>query len=866
MNTRPKILIVDDEPFNVDYLEQELEDLDYDTVSAANGQEALDQVQAEAPDLILLDIMMPVLDGFAVLARLKADKATRDIPVIIISAMNDLQSVVKGIKHGAEDYLPKPFDPVLLQARLSASLDKKRLRDQEVEYLRQVERLTDAAQALEASTLDLDRLSSVAQRADALGNLARVFQRMAREVYAREQRLRRQIEQLQLDMEEQQEAATETAAIYIPMDRRQALARGETLPDRTRGAALFADISGFTPLTEALARELGFERGAEELTRQLNQVYTALIDEVHRYGGSVVSFSGDAITCWFDIETFRGNVSEEEDASKTPHRGVSTTPSLQATACALAMQAAMQSFARLTTPAGAVIPLAIKVAVAAGPVRRLLVGDPRLQYLDVLAGQLMDELAAAEHQTGRGEVVVSAAVAAELQERLTVVADRRRGQGGEQFAVIGALAGDAAACPWPDLTPDAISEAQARPWLLPPIYEKVRSGKSDLLSELRPAAMLFLRFEGPDYDADDEAGDKLDAFIHWVERVVDRYDGMLVQLIVGDKGSYLYIAFGAPVAHYDDAARAVLAALELRSPPAALSFISVVSIGLAYGQVRAGAYGSPTQRAYGALGDKTNLAARLMMQAAAAGILCDEEIYQAAQAQINFEPLPPVVVKGKTQPVAVYRPLGKQTGAEAASASLVGRAVERALLIDRLSPAEQLTLKAASVVGPFFTAEVLRDVYPDEDDRPNLAAHLQALEDWDLILQRTAEPDWSYSFKDSLTHETAYNLMLFAQRRQLHRAVAEWYERAYAADLDPHFALLAHHWGKAEDPAKAIYYLEKAGEQARQQGNYQEALQYFNESLALEARASVLSDGYYTTGDPAQEKGAVVRPPDRSGS
>ncbi len=522
------------------------------------------------------------------------------------------------------------------------------------------------------------------------------------------------------------------------------------------------------------------------------------------------------------------------------------------------MQAAMQSLATLTTPAGAVIPLAIKVAVAAGPVRRLLVGDPRLQYMDVLAGQLMDELAAAEHLTGRGEVVVSAAVAAELQDRLTGVADRRRGPGGEQFAVIGALAGGAAACPWPDLAPDAISEAQAKPWLLPPIYEKVRSGKSDLLSELRPAAMLFVRFAGPDYDADDEAGDKLDAFIHWVERVVDHYDGILVQLIVGDKGSYLYIAFGVPVAHYDDAARAVSAALELRSPPTALSFIHAVSIGLAYGQVRAGAYGSPTQRAYGALGDKTNLAARLMMQAAAAGILCDEEIYQAAQAQINFEPLPPVVVKGKTQPVAVYRPLGKRTGAEAASASLVGRAVERALLIDRLSPAEQLTVKTASVVGPVFTAEVLRDVYPDEDDRPNLTANLQALEDWDLIVRRAvedprqgAEPDWTYCFKDSLTHETAYNLMLFAQRRQLHRAVAEWYERAYAADLDSHAALLAHHWSKAEDSAKAIYYLEKAGEQARQQGNYQEALQYYNESLALESRASVLSDGYYTTGDPA---------------
>jgi CheY-like chemotaxis protein len=83
---KPKILIVDDEPFNVDYLEQELEDLNCDAVAAINGQDALDKVESESPDLILLDIMMPVMDGFEVLTRLKADPSTRDIPVIVISA------------------------------------------------------------------------------------------------------------------------------------------------------------------------------------------------------------------------------------------------------------------------------------------------------------------------------------------------------------------------------------------------------------------------------------------------------------------------------------------------------------------------------------------------------------------------------------------------------------------------------------------------------------------------------------------------------------------------------------------------------------------------------------------------------------
>lgn len=158
------ILIVDDEPFNVDYLEQELEDLGHDTISAANGQEALAQVAAVSPDLVLLDIMMPIMDGFQVLERLKAGKVTRDIPVIVISAAHDVESVVRGIEQGAEDYLPKPFDPVLLQARINASLEKKRYRDQEIEYLRQVERLTDAASAVESGTFALENLGTVAAR------------------------------------------------------------------------------------------------------------------------------------------------------------------------------------------------------------------------------------------------------------------------------------------------------------------------------------------------------------------------------------------------------------------------------------------------------------------------------------------------------------------------------------------------------------------------------------------------------------------------------------------------------------------------------------------------------------------------------
>src|ERR671918_1052144 len=124
----------------------------------------------------------------------------------------------------------------------------------------------------------------------------------------------------------------ESLAAYIPTDRRFALARGMDLPDHTIGAALFADISGFTPLTEALVQALGPQRGAEELTLWLNQIYDALVTEIESYRGSIISFSGDAITCWFD------------------NANSSLPSALRATASALAIQHAMQQFAQVNIP------------------------------------------------------------------------------------------------------------------------------------------------------------------------------------------------------------------------------------------------------------------------------------------------------------------------------------------------------------------------------------------------------------------------------------------------------------------------------------------------------------------------------------
>lgn len=438
----------------------------------------------------------------------------------------------------------------------------------------------------------------------------------------------------------------ESLAAYIPIDRRQALVRGEDLPDRAPGAVLFADISGFTSLTDALVAALGRQRGAEELTGVINLVYEALIAEVHSHGGSVVGFSGDAITCCF----------KAAPPQSAPHL-VGGQAERMATACALAIQQAMGRFAETRTPSGVSISLAVKAAVASGPLRRFRVGDPDIQYMDVLAGSALDRMAAAEGLAAGGEVVISAEVAAQLGDQVELAGWRVDPQTGDRFAVVARLAGSpdvtlAVALPTPE--EGALSEAQTRPWLLPLVYERLKAGQERYLAELGTVVALFLRFGGLDYDNDDAAGEKLDAYIRWVQRSLAHYEGYLIQLTSGDKGSYLYAAFGAPLAHDDDAARAVAAALQLQSPPTELDFASLVQIGLSQGRMRAGPYGSRTRRTYGVMGGEVNMAARLMSKARPGQILVSKGVAQAAERSFCFHSLGEVRVKGRQDPIPVF--------------------------------------------------------------------------------------------------------------------------------------------------------------------------------------------------------------------
>ena len=452
-------------------------------------------------------------------------------------------------------------------------------------------------------------------------------------------------------------AAADILACYLPADRRDAMSRGEDLPSHAAGSALVADVSGFTPLTEALVARHGVRRGAEQLTLQLNRVYDALIGEVDRFGGSVIGFSGDAITCWFDAETPPG--AELEGAAS------------RAVTCADAMRVAMRRFASVQG-AGEAVGLGVKVGVATGAARRVRVGDPGVQLHDVVAGATTFRMAACERAAGVGEVVVdeSTVDAAPLVcSNLTW----RVSEAGVRVAVLGPPTVRSDPVPSHGGVP---SVEELRRWVHRDVAERILLGQGEFVTELRQTVALFIGFEGIDYDGG-RAEAQLDGFVRWVQHVLRRFDATLVDVTVGDKGSYLYASFGAPAAHEDDAARAGAAALELRAPPPELDFVTSVRIGISRGTMRAGAVGGGTRRAYAVLGDEVNLAARLMLQAPAGEVLVSGRVRERLGESFSAEALPAVKVKGKSAMVPIYRLDAARVPAGAAPrASFVGRAKE----------------------------------------------------------------------------------------------------------------------------------------------------------------------------------------------
>lgn len=153
-------------------------------------------------------------------------------------------------------------------------------------------------------------------------------------------------------------------------------------------------------------------------------------------------------------------------------------------------------------------------------------------------------------------VIASVAKQSPIRESEIASDEKRSRNDSAPFTLFSELTTQVAPTPWDESPDDALRDEQLQPWILPALYERLRAGQEQFSLELHVATALFVRFQDIDYDTDERAGEKLDAYIRHAQHIVNRYDGSIIQLTIGDKGSFFYAVLGAPIAHDDDAVRA----------------------------------------------------------------------------------------------------------------------------------------------------------------------------------------------------------------------------------------------------------------------------------------------------------------------
>ncbi len=432
---------------------------------------------------------------------------------------------------------------------------------------------------------------------------------------------------------------------------------------------LFADVTGFSSLASQLADELGPRRAAEVLLERMNRLHAVLIRPVHAFAGSVIAFAGDSITCWFDDSPLH---QPEEEGSG----------SRRAVAAALAMQDALSRESPTLPRATS----SLKIALAAGEARRMLVGDPELLRIDALAGATLARVARAEKHATGGGIVASEEVLGSAR----AIVDGHLTDGPLRFATIRDQRDRTDEAPWPEVRESAGDALTG--WVLAPVAERLAIEPT--FADLRAVVPMFASFGGIDYDTDEGAPEKLDRVVRHVQRVLDRSGGALLQLTIGDKGSYFYGVVGAPVARPDAARRAASAALELRELPAELGH-DKLAIGMTFGRAWSGVSGTKERACYTVMGDEVNLAARLM-QHALPGEIVVSAAFAAAAPSSAYASRGNLTIKGRAQPVAAHSliPNAEAAPRREARHSLVGRAAE----LDAIYRAHARSAEHAQVV------------------------------------------------------------------------------------------------------------------------------------------------------------------------
>jgi class 3 adenylate cyclase/tetratricopeptide (TPR) repeat protein len=427
----------------------------------------------------------------------------------------------------------------------------------------------------------------------------------------------------------------------------------EAKAEQLQAVVLFADISGFTRLTERLAQRGPV--GAEQLTTMLNTYFERLITGIGEHGGDVVKFAGDALLAIWTTEAV------EEGLGALV---------LRAARCALAVQESVRDY-----QAGEGVTLSVKMGIGVGPLAVLHLGGVLNRWELLFSGTPLEQVGVAEHHAQPGEIILS-------PEAWALASPCSKGTLLEHGCVR-LQAVDQPLAPTPTERPAPGEDAGAALCAYVPgaVRARMAAGHNAWLGELRRVTVLFVNLPG----LNRTAGSALEAtqrVMQTLQTILYRYEGSLNKLSIDEKGVTLVAALGLPpLTHEEDAVRGVMVAQAMQ---AELRFLGVPSaVGITTGRVYCGEIGSPRRREYTLIGDTVNLAARLM-KAAPDGLLCDAATFQAARGRLQFEALPPIVVKGKSEPVPVYRPVGEAASVGPAGA-LVGRSAERAVLAKELA-------------------------------------------------------------------------------------------------------------------------------------------------------------------------------------
>jgi class 3 adenylate cyclase/tetratricopeptide (TPR) repeat protein len=439
-----------------------------------------------------------------------------------------------------------------------------------------------------------------------------------------------------------------------------------------QAAVLFADISGFTLLTERLA-ERG-PSGVEALARILNEYFGQLIDIIHEYGGDVVKFAGDAVIAVWNIVSDSGEADPVSRADQWQW-------TMRAAECALKVRE------KLTNYKAEDQNLYLKLAVSMGSITSAHVGGVFNRWEFLLTGNPLVEVGIANTLAKAGEILVtpsawrlirndSIAEPIEFELKETIAQGGRLNGLNKPSSIFNT--------PKSPIIPGGV-ENSLRPYIPGAIINRLTAGQTAWIAELRRVTVLFINLPDLDQHTDLDLSQKIARLL---QDSVYRYEGSINKINVDDKGITLVAALGLPpFSHEDDPARGVQAALRIRRELKTLNVRSF--IGVATGRIFCGSVGNETRREYTTIGNAVNLSARLMGAAALQGeligkygipILCDRATYDSAKEAVEFQPLAPQQVKGRNEPVEVFHPLEGKKSVIRPKTELIGRQEEKILL------------------------------------------------------------------------------------------------------------------------------------------------------------------------------------------